>query len=570
MTSHYKSGRLIVAAFAMLLAAQAARAEIVINEIVDDERGPGSEAAADTREFVELFNSGASAVSIGDWTLSYYNLDDGSTFFTDTIPSGTMLAAGDYWVMGATGVPNVDQPLDGGVPTELFDNTNMIFELKDNGGTLRDAVALESFTGVELLNATQTQLDQIGGPGQTPGASAHGGVWGQVLSMNAVAPNVSASVGRYLDGRDTNFNGRDFGFMPLTPGASNNQPQVPAYVVPDVNALAVGTTINSTHASFVLPRVIAPGTVSGFNPNSISVSPQGGNAIIAYDETGGGNAVYSKELVTEFKIYAYIDPTAFNNATADSTQSEASVYGIGTTDPFFATPNSADLLTGQPGTGGNITSSANGSTGLGWLIQRRTSNTAGTQDSKAVLQLIDFNDGGDGVLADAPDWDVKQTIDMTGMSAGWHVLGVDYDPATGAVVATFDNQTFNFNTVTGMLGNFYAGYRENLPGAGNGPARPPTYDLFPLTTADADFNNDGEIDGSDFLIWQRNVGTGSGATNGQGDADGNGAVNAADLAVWKTNFGTAVAAVGAVPEPATAAIAGCVALAIVGVRRRRA
>jgi hypothetical protein len=65
---------------------------------------------------------------------------------------------------------------------------------------------------------------------------------------------------------------------------------------------------------------------------------------------------------------------------------------------------------------------------------------------------------------------------------------------------------------------------------------------------DADFNNDGKVDGSDFVIWQKNLGTGT--SNGTGDANGSGAVDAADLAVWKSHFGGASA--GAVPEPSTA------------------
>jgi hypothetical protein len=155
---------------------------------------------------------------------------------------------------------------------------------------------------------------------------------------------------------------------------------------------------------------------------------------------------------------------------------------------------------------------------------------------------------------------------MTGMAAGWHVLGIDYDPATGAVVATFDSQTFNFNTVTGAVGTFYVGYRENLPGAGNGPARPPTYDLFVAPAADADFDNDGDEDGADFLIWQRN--NGSAGNNSMGDADGNGQVNGADLELWKMNFASAVAAAGAVPEPGSGMIA-LMAAAVVLRRKKR-
>jgi hypothetical protein len=69
--------------------------------------------------------------------------------------------------------------------------------------------------------------------------------------------------------------------------------------------------------------------------------------------------------------------------------------------------------------------------------------------------------------------------------------------------------------------------------------------------ADADFDDDNDVDGADFLIWQRTFGGGGGLP--QGDADGNGQINAADLTIWKDQFGTtpAVAALAAVPEPAS-------------------
>lgn len=73
----------------------------------------------------------------------------------------------------------------------------------------------------------------------------------------------------------------------------------------------------------------------------------------------------------------------------------------------------------------------------------------------------------------------------------------------------------------------------------------------------ADFDGDGDVDGGDFVAWQRGAGLAA-PTPSQGDANGNGAVDGADLAVWRRQFGLAGAeaplAIGtapglAVPEP---------------------
>jgi len=79
----------------------------------------------------------------------------------------------------------------------------------------------------------------------------------------------------------------------------------------------------------------------------------------------------------------------------------------------------------------------------------------------------------------------------------------------------------------------------------------------------ADFDGDGDIDGLDFLTWQRGLGTTGvpGTLQSQGDANDNGTIDGSDLAVWETQFGT-VAALGAfssaVPEPS------CLLLATIG------
>jgi hypothetical protein len=549
--------------------------QITINELVEDEQDfESTDVTPDTREFVELYNGGAAPVDVSGWTLGTVQLASGLPFATDTFPGGSIIPAGGYFVMGQPGVPNVNYSP---IPGELFPHANFIFELRNpslTGSTLVDAVAVDTFRGTihdELHNVTQEQMDQIA-LGQTAGTlGATGGWWGQIESDNAIPPNVPLSLGRYLNGKDTNRNGLDFGLQPLTPGASNNQPQVAAHTVPNVDSLAPGTLLGTNYAaSFVLPQVIDPTAATSTNPNAITRSPQGGNAIIAYDNTGGGNAVVSKELVKKFDIYAYIDTRALNVTTSDTVpSSEAAIYGIGTTDPFFGTPNSADLLTGLPG--GNVASSANGSTGLGWLIQRREKFNGGSPVTNTVLQLIDMNDGGDGVQAAGfIDWQIKQTIDLTGLAEGWHRLSIEYDPATGNVIAKYDTSTFNFSTLTGLVGNFYVGWRENLPGANNIKARPPTYDLFAAVAGLAgDFNNDGKVDAGDYAIWRKN------AANASLPNDNGLTTQAARYTLWRSSFGTPGAGSGslgggAVPEPCTVGLAVIGLFSVLAGRRRRA
>jgi hypothetical protein len=96
-------------------------------------------------------------------------------------------------------------------------------------------------------------------------------------------------------------------------------------------------------------------------------------------------------------------------------------------------------------------------------------------------------------------------------------------------------------------------------------------DNFQSAAIAGDFDVDGDVDGADFLTWQRGLGITGTATVGQGDANGDMNVNAADLAIWRQNFGpgASVAAVGAVPEPAACLLAllSSVALGITGRRR---
>jgi mannan endo-1,4-beta-mannosidase len=91
-----------------------------------------------------------------------------------------------------------------------------------------------------------------------------------------------------------------------------------------------------------------------------------------------------------------------------------------------------------------------------------------------------------------------------------------------------------------------------------------------LATADADFDQDGVVSGSDFLLWQRKVGEFDGDA---ADPNGDGYVDGADLAVWLYQFGAASSGAGpavrGVPEPAArSAIVWAIAALLATARRQ--
>ncbi len=84
----------------------------------------------------------------------------------------------------------------------------------------------------------------------------------------------------------------------------------------------------------------------------------------------------------------------------------------------------------------------------------------------------------------------------------------------------------------------------------------------PFGPVTGDFDQDGDLDGADFLDWQR--GLGGTTLAGIGDGNHDGQVTAADLALWENQFGAAaaLAKVQAVPEPTTLGMGLMFAIAI--------
>jgi hypothetical protein len=140
------------------------------------------------------------------------------------------------------------------------------------------------------------------------------------------------------------------------------------------------------------------------------------------------------------------------------------------------------------------------------------------------------------------------------------------------------------STATGLIGKTYtpvsklplwdgtvdSGFGQNFEGLGLGPklasgawvllgvvddgsSFPDTVVSFTATAIpDADFDLDGDVDGTDFLAWQRGLGKTVGAKLAEGDADRDGDVDAEDLNIWRAQQPAPPAAV--VPEPSAGAM----------------
>jgi len=162
-------------------------ASVVINEIDYDQPG------TDTAEFIELFNSGTSAVSLSNYSVELINGTNSTSYRTIDL-SGFSIDANSYFVMcgDASLVANCNYS---------FTSINSWFQ---NGAP--DAVAL--YENANLL-------DSLSYEGLLPGFTE-----GDVLTASDSSTE-TMSISRLPNGFDSNNNNTDFQLGCITPGSSN-------------------------------------------------------------------------------------------------------------------------------------------------------------------------------------------------------------------------------------------------------------------------------------------------------------------------------------------------------------
>ncbi len=455
-----KTHRMIEIALLATLALPQSPNGVVINEFSYDD------SSTDDMEYVELYNGSTNAVDMSGWTLACEDQNGPDLVFT--IANGTVIQPGAFFVVGAALVPNVGQSIvdpNTGVGQDLFQNgPHDSIELRDASGAKIDRVDYETYASGWL----PTNMEGDGCPG------GYVAVSGRECSMQ-----------RNIDGFDTDDNGADFRYMPWTPGTTNRRPNL----LPYINFFDTGapdTPITDFGASFVEAKIIDPQTVQAPNPLPIPPSPQGGNASIYYDPTGGGN---TNMLLTEpiqdviLEVYAYFE-TAMTTTTTDG---ESWSIGVRGTNDAYAHHPFIDPAFGTI-TGTNTSIFQTGLTGIAWVYQR-------TQQYN-TLWLVDWNNGG-------TDFTVLGTVQIqAGVNDGWQrlkirAIGDRIEADFGGTYGQDDGTHFSGVTGTVSAGGIYVGYREFL--VTNSEWRPITLDYLTV------FPGLGEV---------RTTGTGSMHTSG--------------------------------------------------------
>jgi hypothetical protein len=160
----------------------------VINEFMTGTTGAAG------NEFVEVANIGTAAADVGGFKLVYRSAAGTSDVSLATIPAGTTIPAGGYYLFGGgsyAGSPAADQSFS--------------FGIASTGG------------GLGLRNADGALVDSVG-----YGTATNAFVEGSAAAAPATTDAPGTSAARLPNGHDTNNNSVDFGAeTPPSPKAAN-------------------------------------------------------------------------------------------------------------------------------------------------------------------------------------------------------------------------------------------------------------------------------------------------------------------------------------------------------------
>jgi hypothetical protein len=284
------------------------------------------------------------------------------------------------------------------------------------------------------------------------------------------------------------------GFIRRVPGATYKHFAQDGYLV---GSQGNGLLHTDNNNYFVFDMSAVTGTITSatlrmYTSDERTDVPEGG-----YWSSSGSEQLILREVTTNAATLKNFTTTQFNNGTPQFTQLDTMFNDLGSGPTFGSVEMTEASAEVQPGTvpgqpGGKI-----------WDIPLN------------VMAVNSLNDS----------------------SALWAVGGslADTSPAISSTTELLFGGSVPFSTVPGRATPIPQLVLTINPGLS------------------ADFDGDGDVDGRDFLIWQRGYGSAGQTNNSLGDADGNGTVGDEDLTFWQEQYNTVSlnAAFSSVPEPSS-------------------
>jgi hypothetical protein len=592
----------------VLSALSPAHASLIISEIMYNAAGADKDPAATPpfdREWVEIYNTADTAVDLSGWQFG----NSSANVWTTPFPAGTTLGAGRPLVLTGNAT-TFDSAWGGGLPRlqvsnfPTLGNTTGTIAVRNQSGVIEDTVSYQSSGSWPTTRGSQGNSISLLPHALTPSANNTGSNW---------HPSSGGLYGaRWVNAGGHGENNGSPGYVPTVPQepfAPSPDAAWSMIVIPDTQNYSkdsrdkpifsqMTSWIRDNRDALNIQLVLQEGDI--VNQNS-QVTPTSG------DQTANqqwANARAAMSILDGHVPYVMaLGNHDMGTTNAQSRETQFNDYFQPAQNPLNYSPPAAGQPAGgilrglyQPGRLDNAYFELNAPDGRDLLIfslefmpRQAVINWANSvaalpqfADHTAVLlthTYLNWNDqrtnsdpndygfNGDG-HAGVQLW--NELVKLNGnfeMTFNGHVGGdgVSYVRSLGddgnAVHQMLLNTQFETNGGNGwfrVLEFLEDGksvrvrtYSPFLGLSRTDPANSYTFQLSPLPPRTADFDSDGDVDGRDFLVWQRGQSPNPHSTE--------------DLELWQTGFAAALSAVS-VPEPAGMAL---VVLALVIMQRHR-
>ena len=304
-------------------------------------------------------------------------------------------------------------------------------------------------------------------------------------------------------------------------------PSAATTVVAEQNQLVKSIEFNHT-----LPYALA-------GAGSVTVGPASGNGAISVLNAGG-------PVVHEFQLPVQLAANTDVSAAAGTTLDFDNHLRLNGRTMNITGAGRVNINNdGTSGTAGTVSNSGTLG-GAGKIFGNLVNNAAG----KLAIDIAGTGLYGEQGLSVTGSATLAGTLQISLLGGFTPTNGNTFDVLTAASIAN--------NGLS--LGGASSGFSFSIVG-GN------TLRLTFGSGLAGDYDDDGDVDGADFLLWQRTLGS---TTNLAADGSGNNIVDGPDLTIWRNNYGApAVPVAASVPEPAGVLLATLMVGASVLLQRLR-